>query len=88
MTQKEAGGNIHRLVVLKQKKEEEEEEFASCSYWDDDSIIIWRRGKGQNEFKRKQKKTNVNVDRLLYISFITNKLISGSDSSSPYLLQI
>jgi hypothetical protein len=84
ITQKEAGRDIRRLVVLKQKKEEEEQ-FASCSYWDA-SIIIWRRGKGDGEeFQIKQKIENViGVKSLLYIS-LTNELISGSAS---YLLQI
>ena len=46
ITEKEAGGgSIDKLVLIKQKKEEEEEEFASCSY-DNKSIIIWRRGRG------------------------------------------
>jgi WD40 repeat protein len=94
ITRKEAGGDIYKLVLITQKKEEEEEEFASCSY-SDDLIIIWRRGKGgkggkgEGEFKIKQKITNVkDVSTLLYIS-LTNELISGSSSlSSPSLLQI
>ena len=79
----ETGGRgINSLVLINQKKEEEE--FASCSR-SDDSIIIWRRGKGDKEmFKIKQKITNVNgVKTLLYISQ-TNELISRSSS----LLQI
>ncbi len=90
ITEKETGGKIDSLVLMKQKKEEEEEEeeFASSSR-SDESIIIWRRGKGEGDkFRIKQKIKYVNwVDRLLYISQ-TNELISASDSGSPYLLQI
>jgi hypothetical protein len=76
----EAGGyGINSLVLIKQKKEEEEEVFASCSGFDG-SIIIWRRGKGGDEFKIKQKIENVmGVWTLLYIPQ-TNELISGSES--------
>jgi len=87
ITQKETGGGgIERLVVLSQKKEEEEEQFASCSSYPDHSIIIWRRGKGDKEFRIKQKITNVkNVQTLIYI---VNELISGSNSYPSSLLQI
>jgi hypothetical protein len=84
---KEAEGRINSLVLITQKKEEEEEEeFASCSWYDYDSIIIWRRGKGEGDkFKIKQKIENViGVHRLLYIP-LTNELIFGSWLS---LLQI
>jgi hypothetical protein len=85
--EKETGETIQRLVIINQKKEEEEEEvFASCSY-SGDSVLIWRRGKG-DKFQIKQKITNVkNVWRLLYISQ-TNELIFDSDCYSPPLLQI
>jgi hypothetical protein len=89
ITKKEAGGDIYHLVVMKQKKEgEEEEEFASCSS-DDKSIIIWRRGKGdEGKFQIKQKIENVKHNyKLLYIS-LTNELISGSYPFSSPLLQI
>jgi len=94
ITAKEVGGGIYDLVLITQKKEEEEEGeevFASHSP-EDQSIRIWRRGKGdEKEFKMKQKITNLgNVYRLLYIP-LTNELIFGSDSSlfSSYsLLQI
>ncbi len=83
ITQKEAGGDIWRLVLLNQEKEEEEE-FASYSDWGE-SIIIWRRGKGE-EFRIKQKIENVKyVQTLLYIA---NELISGSNSYPSSLLQI
>jgi hypothetical protein len=87
ITHKETGrGGIERLVLINQKKEEEEELFASCSSLDG-LIIIWRRGKG-DKFQIKQKITNESgVERLLYISQ-TNELISGSNSSPSYLLQI
>ena len=52
ITVKETGPNIRRLVLITQKKEEEEEEFASCSF-DDHSIIIWRRVKGEFQIKQK-----------------------------------
>ena len=90
---------INRLVILNQKSAEEEEgdeEFASCSYLDD-SIIIWRRGKGEKEreFKIKQRIRNETyVQRMLYIS-LTNELIfcsscllqiwSPSSSSSEFV---
>jgi len=85
ITREETGGNIWRLVIINQKKEEEEE-FASCSY-DNKSIIIWRRRKGEGEeFRIKQKIENVKgVVTLLYIPH-TNELIFGSFDSS--LLQI
>jgi hypothetical protein len=86
ITQDETGkGSISRLVLIKQKKQEEKEEFASCSY-SDDSIIIWRRGKG-DKFQIKQKITNVKfVHPLLYIS-LTNELIfrSGHFSYDSFL---
>jgi hypothetical protein len=90
ITQKETGGHISRLVILKQKKEEEEEEeevFASCSN-SDNLIMIWtRRGKG-DKFQIKQKITNlINVWRLLYIS-LTNELIFGFGSYTTSLLHI
>ncbi len=87
ITQKEAeGGGINQLVVLSQKNKEEEE-FASCSF-DNKSIRIWRRVKGdEGEFKLKQRIPNVkDVVTLLYITH-TNELIFASDSSSS-LLQI
>jgi hypothetical protein len=86
ITFKEVGGGINDLVLINQKKEEEEE-FASCSRGDN-SIIIWRRVKGDKEiFKIKQKIENVeDVSELLYIP-LTNELIFASDSY-PYLLQI
>jgi hypothetical protein len=76
------------LVLINQNKEEEEE-FASCCFFvNDNSIIIWRRGKGDKEmFKIKQKIEDViGALRLLYIS-LTNELIFGS-SIYPSLLQI
>jgi hypothetical protein len=85
---KEAGGDIRKLVLLNPKKEEEEEEFASCSY-EYESIIIWRRGKGDKEmFRIKQKIRNVNgVLTLLYIP-LTNELIFGSFPYPYSYLQI
>ncbi len=86
ITQKETGGSIYDLVLINQKKEEEEEEEFASSSCPDDSIIIWRRGKG-DKFKIKQKIENVKgVLRILYISR-TNELISGSNYY-PSLLQI
>ncbi len=76
ITRKETGGDIINLVLINQKKEGEDE-FASCSYWDR-SIIIWRRGKGEEEFQIKQKiqlEELVHVEEILYISQ-NNELIS------------
>jgi hypothetical protein len=84
ITRKETGGgDIYSLVLINQKKEEEEQ-FASCSRYDG-PIIIWRRGKGEEDkFKIKQKIENVEyVLTLIYISQ-TNELIFGYYS----LLQI
>jgi hypothetical protein len=83
ITGNEARGGFYRLVVINTTNEEE---FASCSFDDDKTIIIWRRGKEEGEFKIRQKITNVeNVSELLYIS-LSNELISASFDSP--LLQI
>ncbi len=92
ITNKIAGSKnaIDRLILLNQKRQGEEEEegdeeFASCSYLDD-SVLIWRRGKGkkEREFKIKQRiKNETYVQRLLFIS-LTNELIFCSSC----LLQI
>ncbi len=66
------------IVLISQNKAEEE--FASCSYYDG-SIILWRRGKGEGEFKVKQK-----IAKLKYVLTQTNELIFPS-CSYPFLIR-